>query len=976
MSPALANPAPASLRAVSAASEKPRLKVSFQVESKLERFYSGGRVAVSQDGAFAACPCGDFVKVVDLASAAVTATFKGDTEAILAVAVSPDGRHVFASSRSLLTRWWDRESEVCKRSWKAHEQPVLDLAVDSSGHLLATASVDRTTRVWDVEKGYCTHSFKGHTAIVNRVVFHPDPHRLQLFTGSDDATVRVWDLVTRSCAAVLKSHFSAVTDLAVARDGWTLLSAARDKVVNAWDLRKNTLKSTVPVFEALEGIAEAPELLLDLSVKSKAAHGKANAVNFLAVGEKGQVRLYSTETAESLYEFDDAALAGAGGLLQVFAFGKSREVLCVTADQRLVFLQVREGRLQVVRQLIGNNDDIIDMKFAGSDDQYLAVATNSEQVRLYDATTHACMKSLPGHTDIVLSLDVCPAISSRLRLATGSKDNTVRVWNAEDNKCIALATGHVAAVGAVAFSRKTAAYLASGSSDKTLKLWDLSPLDKYTGGQPLKLKPLAIASAHEKDINSIAIAPNDSLLCSASQDRTVKLWKLPELQLKLTLRGHKRGVWCCEFSPVDKVVVTSSGDQTIKIWSISDGACIRTLEGHTASVLKVSFMSLGTQLISAGADGLLKLWTLRTNECVATLDGHEDKVWALAVRRDEAHIASGGGDATINVWVDTTQEEEEAARASDEKQVLMEQDLANALTQADYAKAVKYAFELQKPFRLLKVLGDVVKDPEGDRMLENIIAMFDASRLQTCLQYMREWNTNAKFCHTAQHVLHVMLTAVRPEILLQVPNIKELLEGVLPYTQRHYARIQRLVQSTFLLDYTLAAMSVLLPAGNAVEEASNVQQVSADRVGRLTMTDVLEAVPADQRQKADANGHVEAEERPAADTADGVHDSDTVEAKGKTSRRKKKKRTTDAVESEVAPADEAGGEDNAAAAGRGGQGEEPIEEGLERKSKKQAKRRRSAMLKAPALTDALAAVQETPVGRSSKRRKRMTDNPG
>lgn len=77
------------------------------------------------------------------------------------------------------------------------------------------------------------------------------PH-LQLFSAGDDASVRVWDLVTKTCAATLRKHFSAVTGLAVSADGWTLLSVGRDKVANAWNLRDNTLITTVPVYEALE----------------------------------------------------------------------------------------------------------------------------------------------------------------------------------------------------------------------------------------------------------------------------------------------------------------------------------------------------------------------------------------------------------------------------------------------------------------------------------------------------------------------------------------------------------------------------------------------------------------------------------------------------------------------------------------------------------------------------------------------------
>lgn len=76
-----------------------------------------------------------------------------------------------------------------------------------------------------------------------------------------------------------------------------------------------------------------------------------------------------------------------------------------------------------------------------------------------------------------------------------------------------------------------------------------------------QLSTLAAVAAHDKDINALAFSPNDALLATASQDRTVKLWKLPNLVLVQTLKGHKRGVWDVAFSPVDQVGLGLTGWQ-------------------------------------------------------------------------------------------------------------------------------------------------------------------------------------------------------------------------------------------------------------------------------------------------------------------------------------------------------------------------------------------------------------------------------
>jgi U3 small nucleolar RNA-associated protein 13 len=73
------------------------------------------------------------------------------------------------------------------------------------------------------------------------------------------------------------------------------------------------------------------------------------------------------------------------------------------------------------------------------------------------------------------------------------------------------------------------------------------------------------------------VSPNDKLIASASQDKTIKIWNSQDLMLNQTLAGHKKGVWDCAFSPVDKMLVSASGDKTVKVWNLATGACLATL---------------------------------------------------------------------------------------------------------------------------------------------------------------------------------------------------------------------------------------------------------------------------------------------------------------------------------------------------------------------------------------------------------------
>ncbi|CAD6262511.1 unnamed protein product [Miscanthus lutarioriparius] len=509
-----------------------------------------------------------------------------------------------------------------------HDGPIMAMACHASGGLLATAGADKKVCVWDVDGGFCTHFLRGHTGVVTTIMFHKDPKSLLLFSGSEDGTVRVWSLETKKCVAVLKEHFSAVSSLTLSDDGQTLLSAGRDKIVTAWDIRKYSSKKTIPTYEMIEAVSfigSGSEFLACLGIEVANIKEKVSGY-FLTVGERGVVRIWCLES------------------------------FCSIVAKELMMGPTFE--LSLYRRLIGYNDEILDLKFVGEEEQYLAVATNLEQVRVYDVASMSCSYVLAGHTEIVVCIDTCVSASGKTVVVAGSKDNTVRLWDAERKNCIGIGKGHLGAVGSVAFSKKTKNYFVSGSSDQTIKVWTWDDaLGDAEDEVPLKAK--AVVAAHDKDINSLAISPNDGLVCSGSEDRTACIWKLPNLVSSVVLKGHKRGIWSVEFSPVEPCVTTSSGDRTIKIWSIAGGSCLKTFEGHTSSVLRASFLSRGTQVVSCGSVGLVKLWTIETNECIATYDKHDGKVWALAVGMKTEMVATGGADAVVNLWHDCTMEDKQ-----------------------------------------------------------------------------------------------------------------------------------------------------------------------------------------------------------------------------------------------------------------------------------------------------------------------------
>ncbi|KAG7402182.1 Transducin (beta)-like 3 [Phytophthora boehmeriae] len=870
--------------------------------------YTGGKVELftgrtspdDEPRALMACMLHDDVAIVDAKTGELQRTLQQDVEdeeakeAFVVFTVRPGKKNqLVTAGRNLLLRVWDLDTFTCVRTIKAHETPVLAMGFDPSGTLLATGGSDRTVKVFDVDKGYCTHNFRGHSGIVTLVKFHPDAARLSLVSASDDATVRVWDLYSQKQVACIQDHMSLVTSVDFSEDGYTMLSAGRDKVVNFWDLRDHKLSKTVLVHESVEGLIVVPK---SFKCVANAAAGKAQddkAIHFVTAGEKGSLRLWRSSggACETLFtQTSDAS--SALSYTDLFLSATRREIVVVSSEQNFL---VFDEKLTRRTQIIGFNDDILNLKYvpqadaSGAPSDMIAVATNSEQIRLLNRNTLSC-DLLSGHTDIVMALSVSP---DGRWLVSVSKDRSARLWdlrpvgskkNKTTARCVAVCTGHTEALGAVAISQRAtsfatgAAFFVTGSSDKTLKMWSLQPLaGAYaTPAKPapteLTISTLGAVKAHDKDVNALAVSPNDRFIASASQDKLIKVWHSQQggagrlLTLAGVCRGHKRGVWAVEFSPVDQCLASASGDKTVKVWSAKDFSCLKTFEGHTASVLNVQFACAGMQLLSAGADGLVKLWTIKSNECEATLDNHEDKIWALAVSKDSSEMVSGGADSTINLWRDFTEEEERAQQDDRDAKLLKEQELFNCLRSNKLLDAVQLAFELAHPNRMLQILRDLLEGPRHkdqpvlpggqpinpdsfspEDIFAPVVHSLEDAQLKTLLEWSRDWNTNARNTSVCQVLVSTILRELPPSRLKSLDGVSKSLEALIAYSERHFQRIDRMLQKSYLVDFSIVTMKNLLPVG---ESESTIEKTDSDSETEVVDDEEVKEQPRKRAKKS------------------------------------------------------------------------------------------------------------------------------
>ena len=792
------------------------LKTTY-IHKETEPIYVGGTSASisASDGQYLATPLNEDVIITDLFTNEIYHRIEGDDdEAITSLCITPDGKYLAICSQSQQLRIFDIGAKQIIKTYKL-SSPVYISTVDSTSSLVAFGGSDGVVTVWDIEGGYVTHSLKGHGTTICSITLYGELNNLnswRLASGDTMGTVKIWDLSKRKCIHTLKDHNTAVRGVAFDDDYEYFFTGGRDHVAIIYSTKNFKLLFTYPINEQIE------------------ACGFVKYVNdrqfFYTAGSNNVLRLWNIKTGDLIAQSPTPLKTNEELLIIDVLKVSDHQLYLVISDQTLVELDLsvdderRVGdivrELPVVKRIAGNQGIIADIRYVGPNNNFLAMATNSPALRIMDLQKPFELKLCEGHTDILNALD---ATSDGKWIATASKDGEAKLWiwndGEESFELYATFQGHAGSVTAICLNNLTLepTFLITGSSDLTIKKWSIPK----TSGTTVKTS-LYTRRAHDKDINAIDISPNDEYFATASYDKLGKVWNSQSGETIGVLKGHKRGLWDINFYKYDKLIVTGSGDKTIKVWSLNDFTCQKTLEGHTNSIQRVKFFNPQLpQLISCGADGLVKIWDYKAGEEVRTLDNHDNRIWAMCLRDDEGdEFITADADGIVTTWTDNTAEEIRLRELEAKDKVEQEQSLSNFVKNQDWSNAFLLALTLNHSMRLYHVIKSCIEanedeeSPIGSINLENTISQLNNEQLVTLFKKIRDWNINFKFFEISQSLISVILQHFAVETLVEVPGLMKIIDSIIPYNERHYNRLDDLIEQTYVLDYTVEQMNSLL----------------------------------------------------------------------------------------------------------------------------------------------------------------------
>jgi WD40 repeat protein/serine/threonine protein kinase len=272
---------------------------------------------------------------------------------------------------------------------------------------------------------------------------------------------------------------------------------------------------------------------------------------------------------------------------------------------------------------------------AYTDDGRRIVTTGADgSMKIWDAAYRNLVRTI--------ELDDGPATSLALngaRALTGHANGKVVLWDIDRAEKIATVQRNEANIWAVAFTGDPDRF-AAASHDWKVTLWDA----RQTAA------PLHVLDGHENSVQSLAYSPQRLLLASGSADKTVRLWNLDTLDLKRSYRGPRDFVTSVAFSRSGKLLAAGALDGRIQVWSVLSSRRLRALSGHRGRVADIAFSPSGDQLASAGEDGTVRLWDLKRGRILRALTGHVGGATAVAFSPDGQHLASAGVDGRVRLW--------------------------------------------------------------------------------------------------------------------------------------------------------------------------------------------------------------------------------------------------------------------------------------------------------------------------------------
>jgi len=295
-----------------------------------------------------------------------------------------------------------------------------------------------------------------------------------------------------------------------------------------------------------------------------------------------------------------------------------------------------EGKL--IHRLTGHEGRVQKAAFS-PDSQYIISGGFDKAIRLWDVSSGREMRQLVGHQGSfphgVMVTDVTFSPDGSSVLSVGSSDKTVKLWDLRT--CNEIMTFAVSphSTGRAVFSPDGKYILSgvtyhSGFGPGGAILWDA-----LNGGRLKDFWHDYLSFPLANIIRAVDISPDGKYALGGGANGVIKLWNIDSGKEIKSYQAHPAGltgVFSACFSPDGKYILSSGSDAVIKLWDVSTGEEVRRFIGHSSGLMNLDgavFSPNGKHILSGGADAAVRLWDVATGDEIAILVGFEDGEWLV-----------------------------------------------------------------------------------------------------------------------------------------------------------------------------------------------------------------------------------------------------------------------------------------------------------------------------------------------------------
>lgn len=573
-------------------------------------------------------------------------------------------------------------------AFPARSQAVFAVALSPDGKRLASAGMDEEIYVWEIgdladlprrEPAYkLSNPLDYNVAVVTAgytLAFSPDGSRLAAV--AEKHSVKIWDAASGQLLLILSGHQGDVISLDFSPDGKRLATSSGDGTAIVWDAVTGQQLVALPTSESLVSVRFTPD-------------GKR-----LITGEgQGIARFWDLETAPAEELFSLTFDVDTEGSIAAIAFSPDGKSLAIGADNFIKVWDYEEILIDPASNsmytLYGHNNVSNYITFT-PDGSQLITASSDGTTRVWDANNGQNLIILPGASP-VFSLALSP---DGIRPITAHADGTVRIWDisptasheswviypafkgrlSQDRKQLvtyfnpdfsqgkvkferwklsadqiqeisSILVDHGARVFGYAYNPEQPFYVTVGL-DMLAKVWDAKD------GQLKRSFPVGAegtSTGHASLIFGADFNPEGTLLATGDEDGKVILWDLGSGEVVRSLAGHDDRIRGVTFSPDGTLLATTSFDRTARIWDVDRGQLLYTLIGHSEWVTNAFFSPDGNRLLTGSLDSTARMWDVKTGEELMVLKDQTSPVAGLDFSPDGTRIVGGSVNNTAIVW--------------------------------------------------------------------------------------------------------------------------------------------------------------------------------------------------------------------------------------------------------------------------------------------------------------------------------------